>query len=140
MNADRLRARLIKDEGLRLKPYRCTAGKLTIGVGRNLDDRGITREEAMILLDNSIAECVTELTRAFDWFPKLDPVRQEVLINMAFNLGMDRLGQFKFTLGAISRGDYTQAANRMLQSKWAEQVGRRATELAEMMRTGTHIE
>jgi lysozyme len=123
-------------EGERLKPYRCSAGKLTIGVGRNLDDRGITREESAMLLDNDIRLLEIELFRALPWASALDDVRQRVLLDMAFNLGLPGLLQFKRTLEAIRTGQYQQAATMMLDSLWARQVGQRAERLARMMATG----
>lgn len=123
-------------EGERLKPYRCTAGKLTIGVGRNLDDRGITREESAMLLDSDIRLLEVDLYRALPWASGLDDVRQRVLLDMAFNLGLPGLLQFKRTLEAIRTGQYQQAATMMLDSLWARQVGQRAERLARMMATG----
>ena len=134
------RAALIRQirlhEGERLKPYRCTAGKLTIGVGRNLDDRGITSEESAMLLDNDIRLLEIELFRALPWASALDDVRQRVLLDMAFNLGLPGLLQFKRTLEAIRTGQYQQAATMMLDSLWARQVGQRAERLSRMMATG----
>ncbi len=132
-----LRDDLLRDEGLRLKPYRCTAGKLTIGVGRNLDDVGITKDEALYLLDGDIARVRTEVKKAFAWFDGLNEVRQNVILNMAFNLGLYRLSQFHQTLRAIEKGDYATAADQMLKSLWAKQVGQRAVRLARQMREGT---
>jgi len=123
-------------EGERLKPYRCTAGRLTIGVGRNLEDRGITREESAILLANDIADMEREIQRALPWVARLDEVRARVLVDMAFNLGIVGLLAFKQTLGAIEAGQYQQAATMMLDSKWAKQVGGRAERLSRMMATG----
>ena len=123
-------------EGERLKPYRCTAGKLTIGVGRNLEDRGITREESAVLLANDIADMERELQRALPWVARLDEVRARVLVDMAFNLGVVGLLAFKRTLAAIEAGQYQQAATMMLDSKWAKQVGGRAERLSRMMATG----
>jgi lysozyme len=123
-------------EGERFKPYRCTAGKLTIGVGRNLDDRGITAAESAYLLCNDISEKETELVHALPWVSSLNEVRQRVLVDMAFNLGIDGLLGFKRTLATIQAGDYQRAATMMLDSKWAGQVGQRAERLARMMATG----
>jgi lysozyme len=123
-------------EGERLKPYRCTAGKLTIGVGRNLEDRGISREESAMLLANDIANEERELLRALPWVAKLDEVRQRVLLDMSFNLGLVGLLGFKRTLSTIEAGDYQAAATMMLDSKWAKQVGQRAERLSRMMATG----
>lgn len=129
---------LIRHEGLRLKPYRCTSGKLTIGVGRNIDDRGITQTEALYLLRCDIERIERELSsRLLPWFSDLDRVRQKVLIDMAFNLGVSGLLKFKKTLALVQSGDYEQAATEMLKSRWAKQVKGRAVTLASMMRTGS---
>jgi len=123
-------------EGERLKPYRCTAGKLTIGVGRNLEDRGITAEESAYLLANDISREERELLRALPWVAKLDEVRQRVLLDMSFNMGLGTLLTFKRTLAAVHAGQYQQAAAMMLESRWAGQVGQRAQRLSRMMATG----
>ena len=123
-------------EGERLRPYRCTAGKLTIGVGRNLEDRGITAEESAMLLSNDISREERELLAALPWVAKLSEVRQRVLLDMTFNLGLQGLLAFKRTLAAIQAGQYQQAAGMMLESLWARQVGQRAQRLSEMMATG----
>jgi lysozyme len=129
--------RLLKlHEGVRLKPYTDTVGKLTIGIGRNLDDRGITGEEADYLLSNDIGDVWLQLVSRLAFFSRLDTVRQAVVIDMAFNLGLTGLQSFKMTLAFIETGRYAEAAAAMLQSKWAAQVGHRAVRLAEMMRTG----
>lgn len=139
MNRLALKARLIRDEGLRLKPYKDTVGKLTIGVGRNLDDRGISVDEARILLDHDIDDHENELRAKWPHYDKLDDVRQEVLLNMAFNLGVPGLLKFVNTLAAVVAGDFDAAAYGMLHSKWASQVGKRASRLAEEMRTGIRL-
>lgn len=136
MNRDALISQLLSDEGLRLRPYRCTANKLTIGVGRNLDDVGISKDEAMYLLANDIRRVYGQVTDALPWFVKLNDARQNVLLNMAFNLGVKGLLGFKQTLAFIQDGSYDSAASAMLQSKWARQVGNRAVRLAQIMRTG----
>ena len=124
-------------EGERLKPYRCTAGKLTIGVGRNLEDRGITAEESAYLLNNDIEREWKALTTSLPWVTGLNDVRQRVLLDMSFNLGIVGLLKFKNTLATIERGEYARAADMMLDSLWARQVGNRAKRLSQMMRTGT---
>jgi len=134
----KLRGMLIRHEGMRLKPYRCPAGKLTIGVGRNLEDVGITEEEAMYLLENDIkraeqvaVQCCANHGVLFETLPD---DAQLVLVNMAFNLGY-KLNGFKKMFYALSLGDYEEAAKEMLDSRWARQVGKRAEELAEIMRS-----
>jgi lysozyme len=129
-------AELKRDEGVRLKPYTDTVGKLTIGVGRNLTDVGITDDECTTLLQNDIDKTVLALDRTLPWWRNLNPVRQRVLVNMAFNMGMVGLLTFKNTLSAMQNGSYAAAAAGMLASKWATQVGARAERLADMMRTG----
>ena len=129
-------AQLRRDEGVRLKPYHCTAGKLTIGVGRNLDDRGITQTEADYLLANDIAEVTAQLLEQLPWAARLDEARRGALLNMAFNLGIAGLLGFKNTLKLIEAGKYEAAEMNMLRSKWATQVGPRATRLALQIRTG----
>ncbi len=134
---NRIKAQLVRHEGLRLKPYRCTAGKLTIGIGRNLEDRGISQKEAYAMLERDILDFEQQLLNEIpEVYNKLDEVRQSVLLNMCFNLGIKGLLEFKNTLAFIDAGDWERAANGMLASKWAKQVGRRAIELSEMMRKG----
>jgi lysozyme len=136
VDKDRLRKQLNLHEGRRLKPYRDTVGKLTIGVGRNLTDRGISPAESDLLLTNDIDEHLHDLLAVAPWINGLDEVRQRVLVDMAFNLGVPGLLKFKSTLAAIKDGRYEDAAKGMLKSLWAKQVKGRATRLAEMMRTG----
>jgi lysozyme len=129
---------LLRHEGLRLKPYRDTRNKLTLGVGRNLEDVGITREEALLLLDHDIARVRREVGHAFPWFARLNPARKDVVLNMVFNLGLSRFRRFRKTIAAIKARDWERAAREMLASLWARQVGRRARELAAMMRRGRY--
>ena len=131
-----LMRQLIRHEGMELRPYRDTVGKLTIGVGRNLDDNGITAEEAMALLRNDLERHGQELVAAFPVVTRLDVARHRVLLNMAFNMGIPALRKFRRMWAAIDAADYPGAAREMLDSTWAEQVGSRATELATIMRTG----
>lgn len=138
MNQDEFIAQLIRHEGLELKPYTDTVGKLTIGVGRNLTDNGITNEEAMLLLDNDLAKHGIELSKQYPVVGGLEPVRFFVLVNMAFNLGMPRLSKFKKMWRCIHNDDYVGASIEMLDSRWATQVGGRAVELSEMMKTGKY--
>ena len=134
--SDQLRRMLIRHEGLRLKPYRDTVGKLTIGVGRNLDDSGISRDEAFLLLRNDIASVRRSVKRTFPWFARLNPVRQNVVLNMVFNMGLPRFRQFRKTIAAIKAKRWDDAAKEMLDSKWSRQVKGRARELSRMMRRG----
>lgn len=131
--------RLIKHEGLRLKPYKCPAGKLTIGVGRNLEDRGISEEEAMMMLQNDIIACRKECYSNFIWYGEMDEVRQEVILEMCFNLGITRLKSFKKMLKACELKNYSLASQEMLTSLWARQVGQRAKNLAKIMEKGVEL-
>jgi len=137
MDDAKLISELVKDEGLRLKPYKCTAGKTTIGVGRNLDDVGISQSEAYTLLASDIARVKKECARQ-PWWPSVedDDVRSRVMLNMCFNLGIRRLSGFKNTLDAVRDQRWKDAAAGMRASMWAKQVGARAERLAKMMETG----
>ena len=131
-----LYAQLKAHEGLRLKPYRDTVGKLTIGVGRNLDDVGLRDGEAELLCLNDVRVVEAGLDARLPWWRGQDAARQAVLIDMGFNLGIEGLLGFRTTLGHVQAGRYGEAAKQMLRSKWAGQVGRRAATLARMMETG----
>lgn len=133
-----LRDLLIADEGLRLKPYRCTEGKLTIGVGRNLDDVGITRDEAMMMLDHDITRSTNAAAEVVgrDVFGTLNPARQAALVSMAFQMGRDGLADFNRMLLAVRAGDWENAHANALDSKWARQTPARAQRIAKMLLTG----
>ena len=133
---DTVKQRLKVEEGLRLKPYRCPAGKLTIGYGRNIQEVGISKEEAEMLLQNDIQKTIDDLNKSIPWYQTLSENRQVVLVDMCFNLGLSEFLNFKNTLELIKIGNYLEASKAMLQSKWAKQVGKRAFELSEMMRIG----
>lgn len=121
-----------------LKPYKCTADKLTIGYGRNLEDSGITEPEAMILLKNDIAKTMEQLDQALHFYKRLGPVRRDVLTNMAFQMGVSGLLKFKKTLDYVAQGEFEKASVEMLISKWAKQTPNRTKELSEQMRTGKY--
>lgn len=134
MNTTRLRNTLIRHEGLKLLPYKCTAGKLTLGVGRNIEDRGISKETAMQMLDEDIEICLNELMERLNYFETLPTEVQETLVNLCFNMGISRLMKFQLMLGAIEAGQYELAAKELLDSRYARQVGKRAEELADILR------
>lgn len=127
---------LIRDEGLRLYPYTDTVGKITIGVGRNLTDVGISAVEARQLLANDVQNAIARMEQTLPWSTGLDEVRHAALANMTFNLGIGRLCGFKNFLEALRSGDWKTARNEMLNSHWAEQVGPRAQRLAIQIETG----
>ena len=149
--------KLIAHEGLRLEVYQDTLGIDTIGIGRNLEDRGITEQElsdlgipsielvyengitevdAVYLATNDVQIVETELVRAHPCVDKLDSVRQLILMDMAFNMGVPRLCKFKNMWVAIHEDDFITAAKEMLDSRWANQVKSRATKLAHAMHHG----
>jgi lysozyme len=128
---------LTRDEGLRLKPYRCTAGKLTIGVGRNLEDVGITKAEAEQLLANDISRVVVDIVKRIPWAMNLDDARFSVIHSMVFQMGIGGVMNFRKFLNALQMGDYTKASIEMMDSKWAQHDSpARAKRLAEVMRSG----
>ena len=130
-------SRLItRHEGWRTHPYLDDVGKITIGVGRNLSDRGLARDEILLLLGNdmTLAQRICEAQYGVA-FACADRRRQLALMSMAFNLGAPRLGGFRRMHAAIRSGDWHLAAHEALNSRWASQVGKRADEIADMLRS-----
>ena len=136
MDKTKLITDLSIDEGIKLFPYTDTVGKTSIGTGRNLTDRGISQAESNFMLSNDINMVVTQLNKSLPWWVTLSEPRQRVLCNMCFNLGISKLLSFANTLSFIKTGDYEHAAQEMLNSTWAKQVGKRAQRLAQIMREG----
>ena len=126
-------------EGVRSHVYLCTAGYETIGVGRNIAESGIglSDDEIDYLLENDIKRCKQELV-SLSWLPDLDPVRQDAIVNLCFNLGLTRLMGFENAMGAMAVGDYEKAADEFLDSRWAKQVGQRSLDVAHMIRAGEY--
>lgn len=112
---------LITDEGVRLRPYVDTLGKVSIGVGRNLTDVGLTSAEVLYLLDNDIDRVLADLV-TFPWFAQLDSVRQGVLANLRFNLGPLGFRAFRQMLLAVANGDFQRASAELTRSRWVHQV------------------
>ena len=127
---------LKRHEGIKLTPYKCTSDKLTIGVGRNLEDVGISEQEAEMLLQNDIQRAVTQLKERFPWTLELDEARFAALINFTFNVGIGTVSKFVNATALLKAKNYDMAADEFLQSRWAEQVGQRAVEVTEQIRTG----
>ena len=132
----KLKGLLIQHEKYVQFPYSDTTGHLTIGIGRNLTDRGISITEAFYLLDDDILYFSTKLHHFLECFIYLSENRQIALINMCFNLGVQGFLNFKDMISALESHDYERAAQEMLDSKWANQVGERTTTLANIVRTG----
>lgn len=120
MDLLKLKESIKRFEGLELKPYKCPAGKLTIGYGRNLEDNGITTHEANLMLENDLLNVKLELEDKLSVFNKLDDVRQNVLIEMAYNMGVPKLLGFKKTIQYLKQLNYIEASKEMLNSKWHE--------------------
>ena len=133
---DKMIEQLVDHEGLELHPYEDSLGIITIGVGRNLEERGISEDEAFYLLANDIDIIWDELIKQHPIVEDLDDQRQMILLDMAFNMGVPRLGKFKKMWAAIEDGDMIEASKQALDSRWADQVGRRAERLAERLTSG----
>lgn len=145
--------RLVVNESIRYQPYKCPAGHLTIGVGRNLETNpltseekrvcgdymhGITKEQCYYLLRNDIARVKEELTDKLPWWQNLDKERQFVLIDMCFNMGIKKLLGFNNTLRYLSTGFYKQAASNLRESLYYRQVTKRAERNARCVETGRY--
>ena len=134
MNRQKLHDQIIGHEGIRLKPYRCTAGKLSLGIGRNLDDKGISEEEARFMMENDLADCVADLNAIFpDQFQNFPDGIQRVLVDMRFQLGGAGLRKFRKMIRAIRTGDLKEAIVQMKDSRWYGQVPSRAGDLIKMV-------
>jgi lysozyme len=127
---------LIRMEGLTLHPRRDAAGNLVIGVGRNLERVGLTRGEAVMLVEGDVRRLTGELGERLPLFRTLDAVRQRVVIHLALKMEVDGLMALSPFVSAVESGDWSTAADEMLISQWARREPGRARVLAEMMRTG----
>lgn len=132
---------LVSDEGIVLHAYKDSLGYLTIGCGRLVDKRlggGITHVEALYLLSNDVDRTVRDLLTRYPWTERLDPVRQIALVNLCFNLGIEKLSKFVNTMGALERGDWELAATGLKSSLWYRQVQpSRSDRIVHMIRTGS---
>jgi lysozyme len=141
---ERLLEMLKRHEGAVIKngrhvPYRCPAGKLTIGYGRNVEEFGLSEDEVDYLLENDIERVIKELSTEYPWFNSLDDVRKDAIIDISFNLGATRLRGFKRALAAMEVADYKLAAKEFLDSQWSRDVKGRSHELASMIETGEYL-
>ena len=123
-------------EGFRSTVYTCSAGKKTCGYGRNLDDVGISEEEAEMLLKNDIYEATNQLLNAFPFMATFSDARISAMINFTFNVGIGTVKTFTKSIDALKKEDFNLAADMMLDSRWANQVGDRAIQITEQIRTG----
>tara|TARA_R100001460_G_scaffold36588_5_gene70216 strand:- start:1426 stop:1845 length:420 start_codon:yes stop_codon:yes gene_type:complete len=129
-----------RHEGVKSKVYKCSQGYETIGVGRNISESGLglSDDEIDYLLHNDLERCNEELAKAYDWYSELDKPRRDAMVDICFNLGITRLRGFVKALEAMSRQQFDIAADEFMDSRWATQVGYRAEEVTEMIRTGTY--
>jgi lysozyme len=136
MIRDKLIAQLTLDEGKRNKPYKDSVGKLTIGIGRNLDDIGVSDDEINFMLSNDIDKVAKQLDDMMPWWRSMNDARQNAFCNFVFNVGIGTAMTFKNSLALLQAGKYVDAADAMMQSKWASQVGNRAVRITSMLRRG----
>ena len=138
--ANELIEMLKRHEGVRSHVYLCSAGYETIGVGRNIAESGLglTEDEIDFLLINDITRVKQELTDSYFWFPALNDARQDAMVDICFNLGLTRLRGFVKALEAMSREQFDIAADEFMDSRWSQQVGNRAVEVTEIIRTGDY--
>jgi lysozyme len=132
----KLKTLLVQHESYKQFPYVDTTGHLTIGIGRNLKDRGISLNEALYLLDEDAIYFSNKLSTTLNFWDNLNEARQIALVDMCFNLGLQGLMGFRDMMLAIEANDFDRASQEMLDSKWATQVGERATSLARIMKDG----
>ena len=127
---------LKRHEGVKKHVYTCSAGYETIGAGRNISPSGLGLSESEIhmLLTNDIYRVVGELSEEYKWFDDLDTVRKDAMIDLSFNLGQTSLRKFE----AMKFKNYDKAASDFMDSKWSQQVGSRAVEITNMIRTGEY--
>lgn len=124
---------ITNDEGVRLFPYKCSEDRLTIGVGRNLDDVGLSHDEVEYLYKNDETRAIKGATSLVDEFEWLSDARKIALVSMVFQMGTKGVSKFKKMIAAINEGNFHEASNQMLDSKWAKQTPERAERLAIMM-------
>jgi lysozyme len=134
MDQAALRAQLVQDEGVRFKPYLDSKGVWTVGVGHNLTSRPLSLAVVELIFDEDLEIVLQELA-TLSWFTALSNIRQQVIANMAFNMGVRGVLGFHNMIAALQRHDFAATADEMLDSQWANEVGPRATRLATMMRT-----
>lgn len=127
-------------EGRRNTVYRCTAGKLTIGIGHNLEANPISDAAIDVILDDDITAVERDLERTYPWYARLDHVRKMAMVDLCFNLGITKLKMFLTTMREMSLGNFEAAANALTDSLWFKQVGTRGPRIVRMIRTGEYPE
>ena len=140
-NNNKLTEMLKRHEGVKTHAYKCSASKITVGVGRNIDPEGglgLSETEINYLLQNDIDRIMRELDFQYDWFHNLNEARKDAMIDISFNLGQTRLRKFEKALTAMSKGEWDTAADEFMDSKWSKQVGNRAKELTDIIRSGVY--
>jgi lysozyme len=141
MNNNKLIEMLKRHEGVETHAYKCSASKITVGVGRNIDPEGglgLSEDEVDYLLQNDIERIISELDFQYGWFSDLNADRKDAMIDISFNLGQTRLRKFEKALTAMSKGEWDTAADEFMDSKWSKQVGNRAKELTAIIRIGKY--
>jgi lysozyme len=136
MNLERIKETLKKHEGEKLEMYQCSMGCHTIGVGHNLDSKPISKRVSDLMLEDDVEDSIADCKRNISFFDDLDDGCQEALVNLCFNMGIAKLLQFKKTLAYLKDGKREKAANELLNSRYATQVGYRAIEVAAMIKGG----
>ena len=138
VDREALRQQLIRHEGEVLHAYQDSLGYWTIGVGHLIDARmggTLSAAASRFILDEDINACIGDLN-SFPWFFNLDAVRQRALVDMRFQMGLNGLLGFTFTLDAIRRRDWGTAKAEALHSDYAKQTPKRAQTIADMLETG----
>ncbi len=136
MNLDRLRAQLILHEDYRDRPYVDTVGQITVGIGHNISAQAIAPDIIERWYTEDVAEALKTCHALYPDFDVYDEVRQRVLLDLAFNLGITKLRKFYATNAAIRRGQWDLAAIHLQDSHWFSQVKTRGPRLVRMLRTG----
>ena len=133
---DILKAQLSVDEGYSRKMYLDSKGIWTIGIGHNLRDKPLSDRAIQAIFEDDMADAEADARKLIKSFDTLNDVRKAVVINMSYNMGYSVLSKFRQTIAAIDAGNYAEAAEHMLNSLWANQVGQRAVRLANQMAKG----
>jgi lysozyme len=141
MNTSRMLDRIMKrskeKEGTGLKLYRCTEGKLTIGHGRNIEENGITLEEAEYLLRNDIENAIDSLIKIFK-NQIFQASTVEAFVDMIINMGETKFRGFVNMISAAKAKNWEETAKEAIDSKWYrdhKKLGsKRADEVVELIR------